>query len=44
VPGATHETVTYFFAELAPPVLTWLSEKGGSESLTNARPEVGKVR
>jgi pimeloyl-ACP methyl ester carboxylesterase len=44
VPGATHETVTYFFAELAPPVLTWLSENGGSESLTNARPEVGKVR
>lgn len=24
VPGATHETVTYIFAELAPPVLTWL--------------------
>jgi len=25
VPGATHETVTYYFDELAPPVLTWLS-------------------
>jgi len=25
VPDATHEAVTYFFAELVPPVLTWLS-------------------
>ena len=25
VPGATHEAVTYFFADLAPPVLAWLS-------------------
>ena len=24
VPGATHETVTYYFAELAPPILAWL--------------------
>ena len=29
VPDATHEAVTYFFAELVPPVLTWLSGKGG---------------
>jgi hypothetical protein len=29
VPDATHEAVTYFFAELAPPVLTWLSGAGG---------------
>ena len=42
VPGATHETVTYFFADLAPPVLTWLSEKGASGSFTNAESEVRK--
>ena len=29
VPDATHEAVTYFFADLVPPVLTWLSGKGG---------------
>jgi pimeloyl-ACP methyl ester carboxylesterase len=29
VPGATHEAVTYFFADLAPPVLAWLSGAGG---------------
>jgi pimeloyl-ACP methyl ester carboxylesterase len=29
VPDATHEAVTYFFAELAPPVLNWLSGAGG---------------
>jgi len=29
VPDATHEAVTYFFAELVPPVLTWLSGAGG---------------
>ena len=27
VPGATHEAVTYFFADLVPPVLEWLTEK-----------------
>ena len=26
VPGSTHETVTYEFTDLAPPVLKWLSE------------------
>jgi cephalosporin-C deacetylase-like acetyl esterase len=29
VPDATHESVTYFFPVLVPPVLTWLSENGG---------------
>ena len=29
VPDATHEAVTYFFADLVPPVLTWLSGAGG---------------
>ena len=29
VPDATHEAVTYFFADLVPPVLTWLSGKDG---------------
>jgi len=29
VPGASHEAVTYFFADLVPPVLTWLSGTGG---------------
>jgi pimeloyl-ACP methyl ester carboxylesterase len=29
VPDATHEAVTYFFADLVPPILTWLSGKGG---------------
>lgn len=29
VPDATHEAVTYFFAELVPPVLTWLSGASG---------------
>ncbi|MGO9000799.1 MAG: alpha/beta hydrolase [Limisphaerales bacterium] len=28
VPEATHESVTYFFADLVPPVLTWLSGAG----------------
>jgi pimeloyl-ACP methyl ester carboxylesterase len=27
LPDATHESVTYFFHALVPPVLTWLSEK-----------------
>jgi hypothetical protein len=25
VPGATHETVTYHFSELVPPILAWLN-------------------
>jgi len=29
VPDATHEAVTYFFDELVPPVLAWLSKAGG---------------
>jgi hypothetical protein len=29
VPDATHETLTYFFADLVPPVLTWLSGNVG---------------
>jgi pimeloyl-ACP methyl ester carboxylesterase len=29
VPDATHEAVTYFFADLVRPVLTWLSGAGG---------------
>jgi pimeloyl-ACP methyl ester carboxylesterase len=31
VPDATHEAVTYFFTDLVPPVLTWLSGNGGSD-------------
>ena len=30
VPGATHETVTYYFTDLVPPVLAWLSKNGES--------------
>jgi pimeloyl-ACP methyl ester carboxylesterase len=29
VPDATHETVTYYMADLAPPVLAWLPNKVG---------------
>jgi pimeloyl-ACP methyl ester carboxylesterase len=29
VPDATHESATYFFDDLVPPILTWLSENGG---------------
>ncbi len=29
VPDATHESVTYFFADLVPPVLAWLSGERG---------------
>ena len=39
VPDGTHETVTYFLADLAPPVLVWLSEKGKPEQSAAARPE-----
>ena len=34
VPDATHESVTYFFADLVPPVLNWLSEQGGQGNPT----------
>lgn len=30
VPGATHEAVTYYFNELAPPVLAWLRKEDGT--------------
>ena len=33
VPGATHEAVTYFFSDLVPPVLTWLPETDGQETV-----------
>jgi pimeloyl-ACP methyl ester carboxylesterase len=36
VPDATHEAVTYFFAELVPPVLAWLSGESGQRSSTAA--------
>jgi pimeloyl-ACP methyl ester carboxylesterase len=29
LPDATHESVTYFFPALVPPILTWLSGNGG---------------
>jgi pimeloyl-ACP methyl ester carboxylesterase len=31
VPDATHESVIYFFSALVPPVLAWLSVKGGQD-------------
>ena len=34
VPDATHETLTYYFSELAQPVLTWLSTQGEPENST----------
>ncbi len=33
VPDATHETVTYYLAELAPPVLAWLSDASSQGDL-----------
>jgi hypothetical protein len=30
VPDATHETVTYYMADLTPPVLAWLTNSGGT--------------
>jgi pimeloyl-ACP methyl ester carboxylesterase len=37
VPGATHEAVTYFFADLVPPVLAWLAgETDASHAGTNS--------
>jgi pimeloyl-ACP methyl ester carboxylesterase len=32
VPDATHEAVTYFFAELVPPAVAWLSGAGGQRN------------
>ena len=29
VPGATHESVTYFFDDLVPPILNWLADAAG---------------
>jgi pimeloyl-ACP methyl ester carboxylesterase len=29
VPDATHETVTYYLADIAPPVLAWLTNQTG---------------
>ena len=34
VPGATHEAVTYFFADLVPPVLAWLAGTNGAAGVT----------
>ncbi len=34
VPEATHESVTYSFADLVPPVLAWLSAQSGQEKAT----------
>ncbi len=31
VPDATHESVTYFFPDMVPPVLTWLSGQSGPQ-------------
>jgi pimeloyl-ACP methyl ester carboxylesterase len=43
LPGTTHETVTYFFADLVPPVLAWLLEKGGSGNSKAVRPGAIKM-
>ena len=40
--NATHETVTYFLSDLAPPVLDWLSKQGGLENSAAAQPHIGK--
>jgi pimeloyl-ACP methyl ester carboxylesterase len=37
VPGATHEAVTYFFADLVPPVLAWLAGETGPGARLPAR-------
>lgn len=42
IPDATHETATYFFADLVSPVTTWLSEKSGHGNSVAARPYTGK--
>jgi pimeloyl-ACP methyl ester carboxylesterase len=38
LPGATHETATYYFAELVPAVLSWLAEENPTE-VTATRPK-----
>jgi pimeloyl-ACP methyl ester carboxylesterase len=38
VPHSTHETVTYYFADLVPPVLTWLAAAGPPETSSPASP------
>ena len=40
--NATHETVTYFLSDLAPPVLDWLSKKGGLGNSAADQPHIGK--
>jgi pimeloyl-ACP methyl ester carboxylesterase len=40
--NATHETVTYFFSDLAPPILVWLSEKGEHGDSAAAQPDARK--
>ena len=47
VPEATHEAVTYFFADLVPPVLAWLSESDGqgtARMACSAAPPAGQVQ
>lgn len=36
LPGATHETVTYYFGDLAAPVLAWLARSAGTNGLVSA--------
>jgi pimeloyl-ACP methyl ester carboxylesterase len=40
IPDATHETVTYHFAELAPPVVAWLT---AADAQTNSPPPTAGV-
>ncbi len=42
LPAATHETATYFFADLVPPVLAWLAEPAESEKTVAARTDANK--
>jgi alpha-beta hydrolase superfamily lysophospholipase len=41
VPDATHETVTYYFAELAKPVLDWLARHDEPENSTDSSATAG---
>jgi pimeloyl-ACP methyl ester carboxylesterase len=36
VPDATHETVTYYMADLAPPILAWLSSNTGPDGIVDS--------
>jgi hypothetical protein len=36
VPDATHETVTYYLADLTSPVLEWLSDKTGAGNFSDS--------